>query len=204
MSFPLSLPAVPGIRDFRMIPAAVVGVWESPFTLSREIQDFGGDRWSCEFTLPAMRRATAEPWLATLLTLFGQKGTVLIGDPDARVPRGTASGTPQVDGANQTGRNLATKGWTALATNVLRAGDYIQLGTSTTTRLYKVLADASADAAGKATLSIFPRLRESPANSAAITTTAAKGTFRLASNDMSWATDYQGFYDLELSFVEAL
>ncbi len=42
--------------------------------------------------------------------------------------RGSLSGTPKVNGGSQTGFALATKGWTASASNVLRTGDLFQIG----------------------------------------------------------------------------
>ena len=204
MTYPLSLPAIPAFRDFRMVPTSVVAAFESPFTLSQEIQDFAGDRWSCEFTLPPMRRATAEPWLAMLLSLQGAKGTLLVGDQDAPQPLGAAPGTPLVKGAAQTGRSLLTDGWTPNVANVLLPGDYIQIGSGVTTRLYKVLAAASSNAGGEATLSIWPRLRESPADNAAIVTSNCRGTFRLARNDTGWQTDFQGLYSIQIECIEAI
>ena len=50
-----------------------------------------------------------------------------------------------------------------------------------------MLVNASTDGAGKATLDIWPRLRSSPADGAAIVVSAAKGLWMLASN----ASEYE-------------
>lgn len=41
--------------------------------------------------------------------------------------QGSGSGSPVVDGASQTGNSIVTSGWTASASNVLMAGDMIQV-----------------------------------------------------------------------------
>lgn len=126
-----------------------------------------------------MTRDEFEEWVCFLLMLNGPKGTFLVGDSLARDPQGVATGTPLVNGGSQTGNSLITDGWTGNTTNILKAGDYLQIGN----RLYKNLQDVNSDSGGNATLDIFPRLRESPANNAGITLSNTIGTFRLPEID---------------------
>jgi len=80
---------------------------------------------------------------------------------------GPLGGAPQVGAANQTGSTLATTGWTAAAAVRLNAGDVFTLpsvfrvnrvsgAVKTDLQQFTVLANASSDATGAATLSIYP------------------------------------------------
>jgi hypothetical protein len=62
----------------------------------------------------------------------------------------------------------------------------------------------SSDSNGNATLDIFPRLRESPADGDAITVLNCVGTFRLAVNQTEWDLDSAFLYGLSFKCVEAI
>lgn len=169
ITYPISLPTQPGIKKFKMTMDSVVAISESPFTYEQQVYQHQGQRWKASITLPAMKRVQAELWIATLAgQLNSRYGTFLAGDPDATAPQGIGTGTPLVNGASQTGNTLVTDGWTHSITGILLAGDYIQLGTGATARLHKVLVDANSDGSGNATFTIWPTLRYSPADNAAI------------------------------------
>ena len=207
ITYPLTLPAnLADISAVTIRPRAVVSVSESPITLKQQVQSRPGDRWWIDVTLKIMDRATVEKWEAFFLKLNGMEGTFLIGDPGATSPRGTPTGTPVVDGASQTGKLLDIRGWTNSSTGNLLEGDYIHIGTGITQRLHKILtASVDADGSGdSADVDIWPRLRESPADGASITTSTAQGVFRLASNEMTWRIDEALIYETEFSAVEAI
>jgi hypothetical protein len=206
-SYPLAFPTQTGIAQVQLIASDVVSVTESPFTLSQQVVRHAGARWSATINIPPVKRSDVEYWNSFLLRLRGQFGTFLVGDPNAATPRGSASsaaGTPVVNGASQTGNNLNIDGLPASATGYLKAGDYIQLGTGATSRLYKVLEDVNSNGSGEATLNLWPDLRSSPANDATVVVSNAKGLFRLAQNDASWTIGNDGFYSITFSAVEAL
>ena len=136
ISYPVTPPSSPSARDCELSGRAVVGVTESPFTGSQQVQASQGQMWSLSVTLPPMVRADAEAWFAFMLKLNGRYGTFTFCPPAMKTPRGIATGTPLVDGASQTGNSLATKGWTATQTGILKAGDLLQLGTGATCLLY--------------------------------------------------------------------
>ena len=201
ITYPLSLPASPGPARVTMRATNVVAVAASPFTGQQQTQRHPGAWWSADVELPPlMGEAEAETWISFLLSLRGRHGTFLMGDPARATPRGVATGTPVIDGADQTGEALATRGWTPDTTGILRAGDYIQIGQ----RLHKVLTDTDSDASGAATLDIWPRLRESPADGALIITANPVGTFRLSSNDTSWIWEAPKRAGVSFGVVEAL
>jgi len=204
ISYPLSLPTQAGIARVRMVANDVVGVSQSPFSAAQQIYRYTGQFWEADITLPAMKRADAEYWISFLLKLNGPFGTFLLGDPNGATARGVATGTPLVNGGDQTGGELITDGWTTSTTNILRAGDYIQLGSSSASKLYKVLSDVNSDASGNATLQLWPDLRSAPSDNAAITVSNPRGVFRLNSTQSSWDISEAQIYGITFGAREAL
>lgn len=203
ITYPLALPQAEGnFRRIRFAPSSVVAVSVSPFTGQQQVQRHAGQWWSADVELPPMLRADAEPWIAFFLSLNGREGTFLLGDPGGASPRGTWAGTPVVVGAAQTGATLAIDGLDNGAT--VKAGDYFQIGSGSSARLYKNLTDQTAGAPGTLTLDIWPRLRTSPGDNDPLTVTAARGLFRLASNEMPFDLGEALFYGLSFSCMEAL
>lgn len=203
ISYPVTFPAI-GIRSMNIRARTVVGINTSPFTGQQQVYKHQGEWWEAEVTLPPMKRATAEQVAAFLIKMKGQYGTFLLGDPANTSPRGVGTGTPLVNGASQTGSSLVTDGWTVSTTGILKAGDWIQLGSGATTTLHKVLDDVNSDGSGNATIEIFPSLRSSPSDDAAITVSSPKGIWRLASNTMEWSIDEASVYGVTFACVEAL
>jgi hypothetical protein len=154
--------------------------------------------WTVEVDLPPMARATAEEWLAFLLSLRGKLGTFFWGPSGAeKVPRGTISGTPLVNGGSQTGKTLASDGWSG----TVKKGDWFQVNHTDTVRLYKSMSDISAGAA----LDIFPRLRTpAPADNAAMTFNSPVGLFRMAENGQGWDLNTAQHYGLKFKAMEAI
>jgi len=205
ISYPLSLPTVNVMASIRLNAHAVVAVSASPFTGQQQVQEHSGQWWQAEVSLPSMKRAAAEEWISFLLKLNGRKGTFLLGDPSGGTPRGIATGTPLLNGAHAAGVNsLVTDGWTISQTGILKAGDYIQLGSGSTARLHKNLSDVNSDGSGNATLDIWPSTRIAYAGSDAITKSSCVGLFRLGTNDMTWDIGEAQVYGIGFTAVEAL
>jgi len=202
ISYPLQMPATPGPVRVTFSSVSSIGVSRSPFTYQSHVQAHQGKSWAAEVTLPTMERDAAEEWIAFLLSLNGQEGTFLLGDPAAKVPRGIATGVPRVNGAQSAqAKTLVTDGWTASTTDILKKGDYIQVGL----RLYKLLTNATSDGSGNATLDIWPTLRESVADNDLILTTTCVGLFRLAQNIVPlFNADDAKMYNISFSAVEAV
>jgi len=150
-----------------------------------------------------MERDEAEDWIAFLASLNGREGTFLMGDPVNTTPRGAATGTPLIQGGSQVGNSIATDGWSNSITNILKAGDWIQLGSGLTSTLHKMRQSANSDGTGYAVLEIWPGLRTAPADNAAITVSNAKGLWRLAENNQAYDMDLAEIYGLNFSCVEA-
>ena len=135
---------------------------------------------------------------------MGCRGLFLLGDPLGTTARGIATGTPLVKGASQTGNSLITDGWTASQTGILKAGDYFQLGSSTSSKLYKVLNDANSDGSGDATFDIWPNINTAVSDDTALTVASAKGLFRLAANEMRWDLQQAQKYGIAFSAIEVI
>jgi len=204
ITYPLSLPShkKPANITFRAINT--IGMSMSPFTYQQQLFAHAGQRWECDVTLPAMARADAEQWVAFLVSLRGQFGTFTLGDPVGASPRGSAGGTPLVNGADQTGGTLSIDGCTASQTGWLKSGDYIQLGTAGSATLHKVLADADSNSSGEVDLDIWPYIRTAPADDATVVVTNTVGRFRLASNEQNWNINEASIYGLTFGGVEAI
>lgn len=203
IAYPLTMPAAPGFAGSRFGIDHNVTLFLSPLSRVQQAIDRDGARWFLEVRLPPMLRAGAGAWIGFLNGLRGGYGTFKGFDPDARTPRGAGTGTPRVDGAGQTGNTLATDGWSANVTGILLAGDYLAIA-SPSQRLHQVVADADSNGAGQATLSIVPRLRESPSDNATLTVANPFGLFRLAANEVAWDADNLGVFGLGFTAIEAL
>lgn len=204
VTYPLTFPAI-GIVSSNFGLSVSVAISQSPFTKRQQVYDNSGSMWQGDVTFERTRIADANLIKAFVVGLKGQFGTFLYGDPDflALGPQGTASGTPLVDGASQTGTTLAVKGF-GLSETVLKAGDYFQLGTGLTSRLYMITEDIASDGAGDATLHFLPALRSSPAGDDPLTITGAKGLMRLSDNTVGWSANFANIHDNSISFVEAI
>ncbi len=205
ITYPLTPPSG-GVARATIRQVANVAVSRSVFTGEQQVQRWQGERWEFDLDLALMERPTAQAWAMFLAKMYGSYGTALIGDPAylAAGPRGIATGTPLVNGGGQSGDTLATDGWTNGVTGILKAGDYIQLGTGATSRLHVVLDDANSSGGGAASLNIWPRLREAPANNSAIVVAGARGLFRLAGPQTQYDIDVALNYGFRIAFTEAL
>jgi hypothetical protein len=204
VTFPLAIPTNKGLAKIRLTANNVVGISQSIFTAKQQVYKYTGQFWEADISLPPMKRADAEYWISFLLKLNGSYGTFLLGDPNGATARGVATGTPLVNGANQTGADLITDGWTPNTTGILKAGDYIQLGTGSTSLLHKVLDDVNSDGSGNATLTLWPDLRTAPSDNAAIVVSAPKGVFRLTANQQAWDINEATFYGITFGAREAI
>jgi len=204
ITYPLALPTHTGIRSIELRAVNAVAYSQSPFTYAGQSHAYSGQTWQADISLPPMKRDDAEQWIAWLISLRGQYGTFLLNDPSATAPRGSAGGTPLVNGALQTGGTINLDGCTASQTGWLKAGDYIQLGSGSSSKLHKVLQDADSDASGEVSLDIWPHIRTSPVDDAPVVTSSAKGVFRLSSNEQAWSVNEASIYGLTFGAFEAL
>lgn len=198
-----TLPSSPAIRRSSFGKVANTRYFTSPLNGRTQTVELPGARWQASYTLPAMTRAKAATWQAWLARLQGMAGRFYAYDPDARTPRGTATGTPLVKGASQTGLSLITDGWTSGVTGILLAGDYIAFDTSAGRELRMVVADATSDGSGNATLTLDAPIRTSPADNEPLILTDPSCIMMLADDTVTWDADEAGVYTLAFAAVEA-
>lgn len=145
--------------------------------------------WSLDNALISLYvRSVAEPALKGFLANIAN--FEIYGDQNAPTQTvGALGGTPLVNGANQTGSNLVTNGWTASVTNLLNPGDIFTIAgvyavnpeslvSTGALQNFVVTAAVNSDGAGNATIPIAPAItltgayqtvNVAPANLAAIT-----------------------------------
>jgi hypothetical protein len=207
ITYPLSTPTNIGIANIIFSADNATAISQSPFTFSQQVIKHQGERWRASISLPPMKRVDAEFWVAFLLSLRGQYGTFLLGDPNCTTPQGSAkttAGTPVVMGGSQTGQDLIIDGLPTSVTGYLLAGDYIQLGTGVTSSLYKVLTQVDTNGSGQATLTLWPSVITAPVDNATVTLTSPKGLFRLANNTASWEINNISSYGITFDCVGVL
>jgi len=158
-------------------PQEKVGESDAAFGYQAQVFDFMQSMWQGTVSFPPMNRHCADMWQSFILEARGGVNAFMLGDPKAALPKGQPAGAPVVNGAGQTGYSLLTRGWTPNRYNLLSIGDYLQIGY----RLYKVLTPVVSDSSGHATISIWPNLRDQPADGTALVVNHCKGLFRLAS-----------------------
>ena len=185
-----------GFEEIILSAVNAVATSQSPFTYKQQVVQHTGQVWRASVTIPPVRRDLAEPWVAFLLSLQGPVHTFLLGDPNCVAARGTAS-----DGDIVATGTVGASSVTLTISNgvTLKAGDYIQLGASSTAKLHKVLADISATGS----IDIWPSLKATYSNAAVIVDNA-KGVFRLASNVQEWQIGNSSTYGISFEAVEVI
>lgn len=226
-----TLPTHTGIEGIRITQEQRVKSTESPFSLVQQTIAHTGQKWLADVKLPVMDHADARIWIAFLSALKGAAGTFTMGDPLGATATGTldaydisglhpvliadaglnfyAYGSSPgaayyVDGGSQTGSTLDIKGIDPSATGVLKAGDYIQLGSDTTTRLFMVTSDVDGDATGRATLNLWPDIRTAPSDNDLVTVNNALGLWRLANSEFMWQEVGTNQYQISFSAISVV
>lgn len=204
ITYPLTLPTHTGKRRVTMRSVNQTAMAMSPFNYKQQIHKHPGERWEAEIQLPPMRRTDADQWLAFLLSLNGQAGTFLMGDPLGATARGALGGTPLIKGADQIGSTVTLDGCTASVAGWIKAGDYIQLGIASSATLHKVLQDASTDQSGETSIDIWPSTRSAPIDNSTVVTANTVGNWRLNSGQQDWSVDNAAVYGITFACVEAI
>ena len=192
ITYPLDTPTSIGIESIELRAVNSVATSQSPYTYKQQIVSHGGQKWEASVNIPSVHRDKAAEWKAMLVGLKGQTGTFLLGDPDYATPQGTVSSCVLSGDAGDDNATVAMTG-------TLKAGDYIQLGTGSGSKLHQVLLDQSGDG----TIQIWPSLR-STYSSATVVFNSPKGVFRLATNMTSWSINNASIYGISFEAVEAV
>jgi hypothetical protein len=197
----IPLPAnPPAPKSVEWVASNAVGSTTSPFTGQQQISNWNAAWPEISLSYASIPQSYGPGWAAFLMALQGSGNIFQFGDPRITKPQGSASGTPLVNGANQTGFTLATRGWTPSASGVLLPGDPIQIGF----RLYWNMTVANANGSGDVTLNIWPNIRESPLDGTVIATSNTQGVWRLKQNAPKWTQSVAGIYSVTFEAREAI
>ena len=168
----------------------------------RNVRQFGAQRWRLSAKFPStMSREQFMPIYGFLLKQDGQFGTFQFTSPDLAVPRGTATGTPLVNGASQTGTSIITDGWDN-SISTLATGDILKFAGHN--KVYMVTDDATSDGAGNSTIQIRPPLMESPGDNEAITVNGVAFTVQVAADISGYDVSGPLLYDFSLEMIEVI
>jgi hypothetical protein len=196
----IPLPTVPACpKSIEWATQNVVAMSRSPFTGQQQIYNWQSSWLEASLSYQPMTNVQFQPWGGFLMGMQGIANIFQFGDPNMLKPMGSGSGSPLVDGANQTGYSLATRGWTAFAAGVLLPGDWLQIGY----RLYRNVGVVNADGSGHATLTIWPNIRESPLDGTVITLNNTQGVFRLKKNTPGWSVKPGPIYSVTFEITDA-
>lgn len=196
-----NFPADIGQTDVTLRAVNIVGEQRGPFNSKREIQVFPGAHWEIEIAILPTLRAEAQRFEAFLLSLRGKAGTFRLADPYRSLPLGSNLGTPLIRVATVAGDEaVLTKGWDEEEDGLLKAGDFIEIGT----RLHCVLADVDSDASGHATVNVWPPVRQVHAVDAPVITQNARGVFALADNAPEFTRSVNQYNGAILRAVEVV
>lgn len=207
VTFPRDFPTISAPNKLTWTSNSVVGRTQAPFSGIQQVQEFQGSWWQGVLSFAPMTQDVGRTMAAFFQSLRGRAGSFLLAPPRYEGPYGAAavnSGALQVDGADQSGFVLAVKttGLGGAVPDFLVAGDLLSYGSGATRRLYVVTTDASLDGAGKATLDIWPRLRESPADNLSLDVDTPTGRFRLVDNQLNYDEDEAGNITLGALSIE--
>ena len=204
-TYPLSVPTSPYYSKSSWALQRKTAISVSPFSGAQQVFEYDYALWTVSLTLPPMKRSDAANWQSFILKLHGRKGTFLLGDPDARTPRGTISGSVTL------GANIAVGDFTiSISTsqnslaNAFRAGDYIQLGSAGTSKLHMIVDDVNTDSSGDANINIEPAIKTAVTSGNTVVYNNPKGLFRMQNPQIDWDADEVSNYGISFSAVEAL
>lgn len=173
----LDFPAGIKIGGVQITAREAVGSRVSPLNFRQETQVFPGQILSMRVDFLNHDPEDGSRLETFLLKLRGGAGKFRFGDPFHSKPMGRARGVPKVIAAVAGSQTLTTSGWMPNHPAQLLAGDYLQLGE----RLYRVLDQVGSDAAGNATLTVWPNLRETYAANTPLKLFNPTGLWRLSS-----------------------
>jgi len=194
ITYPLTPPAAIRIASLRFSAISAVARNISPFTFSSQSYNWTGTMLSGDVECPPMNRADAEELIGFLI--MAARGTFYFRDYANGTQRGNMSSNPQLDGAHVANTTTITIDG---GSGSWAVGDYIQLGTGSSSKLHKITKVNTA-----LSYEIFPLLRTNYPDNTAIDYTDAVGVFRLGTTTCDWSIDTAKKYGLNFSIFEAI
>lgn len=202
----LNFPSTSGVfQSARFGRVSNTQIFRSPLDGGIQTAELTGGQWQATFNIKPLTRLQAQEWIVFLLKLQGMSGRFLGFDPANATPQG-ALGTsiPLIDGVNQVGASLKTKGWDTSTSGLLLAGDAIAFDTGTTWRERHIVAEnVDSDSSGNAVIRLTHPMRETPIDNDALITTNASCVMRLIDDDQAvWDVSTTLIFGIEFSGIE--
>lgn len=163
-------------------PWSVSWAFVSPITEATRTGGIPGTRWIQSLRFNNMTVAKSALLEGLLMRLEGQANRLVLHRIGRPAPRGLATGTPLVNGANQTGSSINIDGLVANAQGVYLIGDMLGIGGE----LKLVTANVNANASGQAAVAFKPALRASPSDNSAIVTAKPTARWIVADPRIKW------------------
>ena len=183
---------------------------QSPWTGATQIAQFDLALWEAEIKTVLLNETDVLAWQSFLVSMQGTYGTFLMGDPDRPAPKGKVgpSATAKVITAaaarSSTVRIQISNSISTTDPSFL-AGDYIQLGSGSTSRLYQLTQDiTSTGGSFNADAHIQPPLRSAAALNDPVSIRKCVGLFRLSDDAVKWPSSNTKMTQISFSAVEAI
>lgn len=185
----------PASMSWRLVQPAQMNI--SEWTGARQVMPSGRGWWDCNVEMPPIvGESRVNAWRAFFGLAQGAANNFRV--PVSPTAQSSASSTPRINGAAQTGRSLITDGW-PVSTTVLAAGQYLTIND----QLLQLTAAVTANASGQATISIAPAIRVSPADNALI---EFKNPYALMffTEDPGYSVEAGAVYSLSFNLRESI
>ena len=172
-------------------------VFDKPLNGGVDVGSRPGDHWIGSLTWT--NRSGDDADTIRMFLQQTRRGNIFSLYPHDRTkPKGTALGTPVVAEAGAAGYTIQSSGWDANQTEVLKPGDYIQIGTE----LKQIVTTASSNATGNAQLEFVPSIKTPPADGSQIITDYPRGFFIRTDSQPDTSVGGGFIYAMSLSFRE--
>lgn len=173
---------------------------KSPFDGTEQTLELPGSRWACDVTWDGLDQSEWRPLLAFLADLGGRSGRFTWAPPIDRLATATGG---HVYGAGQTGKTLATQGWSG-GTYAARKGDLVGWTDPTGRPALHVVTGDCPPSGGGVYLLLAPAIRRSPADGAAIIYASPVAVWMLEADDIPVSFSQGMFATVQATFVEAI
>lgn len=206
ITFPRTLPVLPGVRSQRFGADYNNTVHRSPISQKKQTLKRPGTLWGGFYEFAPKRAEDVRIMKAWLLSLEGEANTFFGYDIANRLPSGIAdsgSDTPLVKGASQQGSTILTDGWRINQNGLLEVGDYFQIGnTGEAIQLKQTVEVGDSNGIGEVTISFKPPLHNAPADNAPIIFENPVGVFELSNPNNGFETSVDSFTRFAFAFIE--
>ena len=204
--YPLDMPTG-NIANIEFSQESSQQVSEAPRSFARNVTDWGGERWRVQVTIQRMDYVDTAPWRAFfsrmrgsvgsfLMNPYGQGGSAQLGKWNDVLTRTLNVKTPQ-PGIGQDHRLTLTSSIMRL-TDAFKAGDFIQLGSGSNSRLHMIMDDITLDK-NDVTINVWPKPKANVLNDRVVVVNQPRGVFYFRDPLASWIQD--NLWNHEISFT---